>query len=394
MRLTLIAAAVAAAAGCGDARDGLEWSVRGGDVGEFVLHGNEVFTIGRRLAVYDVESGRRARDAPLPSNLANITRGQLGPGAVVEGDALAFGWYDFGAETATLFCVSTATLQTRWQWRIGWPWSERTLRPTLAVAADAQQVYAAAIGKDGDNVFAFRLADGALVWSRRVERFPAEAALALHEDRVIVRSQLWARPADRHQQIDALVTRDGARVWRTWLAGEPKYHLDAPLLHAGHLYTTTRDGPATGQLYRVRLSDGHTTRVPIPSSGAAFAAHDDVIYLGGWPPLAYDTSRARVLWRASLGYATEPDVSLIAGGGVDPDRGIVYVGDSQRAVYVLDAASGLLQRRIRVDRYARFQLFSPLKALFASYGVRRLQPRDGRLFVGTVDGSLFVFRAR
>jgi hypothetical protein len=34
---------------------------------------------------------------------------------------------------------------------------------------------------------------------------------------------------------------------------------------------------------------------------------------------------------------------------------------------------------------------SPLKALYGSYGVRRLQIHRGMLLAGTVDSSLFVF---
>jgi outer membrane protein assembly factor BamB len=224
-----------------------------------------------------------------------------------------------------------------------------------------------------------------------VDRFPAEAAPAIYDERLIVRSQLWARADAPHEQLDAIATRDGARLWRTWLPGEAKYHLEPPLRHGDHLYTTTRDGAAGGQLYRIRLVDGHTTRTAVPTAGAPFAARGDVLHLGGWPPIAYDARAQRVVWRATLGYVGEPDVTVLAGGTLDAARGVAYLGDSQRHVYAVDAATGALERRIRVDGYARFELGSPVKALFGSYGVRRLDARADRLFVGTVDGSLFVF---
>jgi hypothetical protein len=83
---------------------------------------------------------------------------------------------------------------------------------------------------------------------------------------------------------------------------------------------------------------------------------------------------------------------MIAGGAVDAAGRHVVTGDSQRHVYVLSADTGALTRRIRLDTYHRFELLKPLKGLFGSYGVRRLALHAGRLYVGTVDASLFVFR--
>jgi len=203
------------ATGCGASDDGLAWSVRRGQVGEFAVAGTHVVTIGREVAVHDVADGRRLRRAALPADLGDITIGQLGPGAMLTGDVLVFGWYDFRTDTGTVFCYDAASLTRRWHWEIRWPWTERSLRPTVAVVADARQVYAAAIGKNADNLFAFRLADGRLAWSRSVETFPAEAALALDGDRLLVRSQLWARPGDRHEQLDAIAIQDGRRLWRS-----------------------------------------------------------------------------------------------------------------------------------------------------------------------------------
>jgi outer membrane protein assembly factor BamB len=365
--------------------------VRRGLVGEFVVHGGSVFTIGDRLAVHDTATGQQRRSTRFTADLADITTGQLGPGASLAGNALVFGWYDFATETGTLFCVDAATLATRWQWRIRWAWTERALRPTLAVVADDERVYAAAVGKDADNLFAFRLSDGALAWSRAVERFPAEAALTLHEGHLIVRSQLWARPGDRHQQLDAIRARDGERLWRTWLGGEPKYHLDPPVVHDGRLYTTTRDGATHGRLFSVRLTDGQTTSIDVDTPGAPFARQGDVLYLGGATPLALDLRTHRPLWRTPL---TDPDSAppMLAGGTLDPTRALVYVADSKRYVYALSATTGELRHRLRLDTYPRFEFLSPLKAIYGSYGARRLELRNGLLFVGTVDASLFVFR--
>ena len=227
------------ATGCGASDEALVWSVRRGQVGEFTVHGAEVFTVGDSIGVYDAASGRRLRRAGLRADLGNITLGQIGPGVMVAAGALVFGWYDFDAEAATLFCVDAASLATRWEWTLQWPWRQLPLRPTLAVIADDRHVYAAAVGKDGDNLFAFRLVDGRLVWRRSVETFPAEAALALDGERLIVRSQLSPRTRDRHEQLNAIGVRDGRRLWRTSLTGEARYHLEPPVIHGGHLYTTT-----------------------------------------------------------------------------------------------------------------------------------------------------------
>jgi hypothetical protein len=379
-------------ASCNFSDHWLAWSVRRGQVGEFAVRADEVFTIGDRLAVYETATGRRRRSTMLPADFADVTRGQLGPGAMVVGDSIAFGWYEFSTETGTVFCFDATTLAPRWQWRIHWPWRQRTLRPTVAVSAADEQLYAAAIGKDADNLFAFRLADGRLLWSRSVETFPAESALAVSDDLLIVRSQLWAWTRDRHEQLDAIALGDGRRLWRTWLVGEAKYHTGGPLIDGGYLYTTTRAGPDGGHLYVVRLSDGHTRRDDIGTAGAPFAKRGDAIYLGGAPPLAWDTHARRPLWGASAASDADATPPMIADGAIDDERHRIFTGDSQRFVYVREAGTGLLQRRLRLDQHPRFELLSPLKALYGSYGVRRLQVHRGMLFVGTVDSSLFVFR--
>lgn len=379
-------------AACGSPDYGLAWSVRRGQVGEFAVHGHEVFTIGARLAVHDAATGRRLRSAVLPADLGDITGGQLGPGAMVSGDSVVFGWYDFSTETGTVFCFDATSLRPRWKWQIHWPWSERSLRPGVAVIADGAHVYAAAIGKAADNLFAFRLADGRLAWSRSVEKFPAESPLALEGGRVIVRSQLWARPSDWHEQLDAIRAHDGVRLWRTWLLGEAKHHMGPPLIRDGYLYTTTRTGLASGRLFTVRLSDGHTTRDDVATSGAPFAMSGGVVYLGGWPPLAYDLRTRRALWRVTLGYPEDAGPPMIAGGAMDAARDRLFTGDSQRFVYALAGTTGDLQGRVRLDTYPRFEFASPLKAVYGSYGVRRLETHGGMLIVGTVDSSLFVFR--
>jgi outer membrane protein assembly factor BamB len=381
-----------AAGGCGADEQALRWSVRRGQVGEFAVRGGEVFTVGRETAVYDAAGGGRLRGAPLPADLADVTAGQLGPGLAVVHGALAFGWYDFASETGTVVCVDAATLRSRWQWQIRWPWRERSLRPTVAVTADERHVYAAAVGKDGDNVFAFHLADGRRAWSRAVETFPVDAALALAGPRLLVRSQLWARTSHWHEQLDALHVDDGRRLWRTWLTGEAKHHPGGPLVDGDHVYTTTRAGVASGRLFTIRLADGHTTRDDVATSGAPIARRGSVIAFGGWPPLAYDVAARRTVWRTTLGYAGDAAPPMIAGGAVDAAGRHVVTGDSQRHVYVLSADTGALTRRIRLDTYHRFELLKPLKGLFGSYGVRRLALHAGRLYVGTVDASLFVFR--
>jgi outer membrane protein assembly factor BamB len=385
----VIAAAVGT--GCDVFDQRLAWSVRRGQVGEFTVRGDEVFTIGDRLAVYDTATGRRMRSTASPKDFADITRGQLGPGAMVVGDSIVFGWYEFSTETGTVFCFDATTLAPRWQWRIHWPWRQRTLRPTVAVSAADEQLYAAAIGKDADNLFAFRLADGRLRWSRGVETFPAESALAVSGDLLIVRSQLWALTRDQHEQLDAIAVGDGRRLWRTWLVGEAKYHTGGPLIDGGYLYTTTRADPHGGHLYVVRLSDGHTRRDDIATAGAPFAKRGDAIYLGGAPQLAWDTATRRALWSASAERDDRAIPPMIADGAIDDARNRIFTGDSQRFVYVRATSTGLLKQRLRLDQHPRFELLSPLKALYGSYGVRRLQVHRGMLFVGTVDSSLFVF---
>jgi outer membrane protein assembly factor BamB len=376
--------------GCGVWDHGLAWSVRRGQVGDFAIRDDDVVTVGQRLTVYEASSGRQRRSAALPADLADVTRGQLGPGAMIAGDSIVFGWYEFATETGTIFCFDVTTLEPRWHWQIPWPWRQRTLRPTLAVIAAGEHLYAAATGKDGDNLFAFRLADGRLRWSRSIETFPTESALAVSGDRLIVRSQLWARTRDWHEQLDAIALSDGRRLWRTWLTGEAKHHTGSPVIDGGYLFTTTRADAERGYLYVVRLSDGETRRDQIDTAGAPFAKRADTIYVGGAPALAWDARARKTLWRARIdGDGMTP---MIAGGALDDAQQLVFTADSQRFVYGLAADTGVLHKRIRLDHYPRFELFRPLKALYGSYGARRLEVHRGLLFVGTVDSSLFVFR--
>ena len=104
--------------------------------------------------------------------------------------------------------------------------------------------------------------------------------------------------------------------------------------------------------------------------------------------MAWDVRTRRTVWRGADGDARRP---MIAGGAIDDRDGRVFTADSQRFVYVRAAGTGFVERRIRIDTYLRFELSRPLKALYGSYGVRRLQVHRRMLFVGTVDGSLFVF---
>jgi len=385
--------AIVAVAACGGDDQGLVWSVRRGHVGDFVIRGEEVVTVGDELAVYDRSTGRRLRSTQLSVDLGNITLGQLGPGVTVAGDAVVFGWYDFAAEAGTLFCFDALTLSKRWEWRIAWPWQERSLRPTVSTLADESRAYAAAVGKYDDNLFAFRLSDGVLLWSRAIEKFPAESALALAGERLLVRSKLWGWATDPHEQLDAVQVLDGRRLWRTWLIGESKYHVGPPLVRGDVVFTTTRAIGPRGNLFTVRSTDGQTTRADVPTAGAPFAAHGDIIYLGGNPPTAYDVRRVTIVWQSPLGHNDTALLPMIAAGAFDRDRDRIYTGDSQRYLYVLAGGTGAVVRRLRIDTYPRFEFFSPIKALYASYGVRRVAIDGAYVFVGTVDSSLFVFRA-
>jgi hypothetical protein len=165
------------------------------------------------------------------------------------------------------------------------------------------------------------------------------------------------------------------------------------LIDGSDLYTTTRDGLRSGHLFVIRLSDGRTLRHEIGTAGAPFAKRGDTVYVGGGPPLAWDAREERTVWRASSDADDDTaPATMIADGALDDEQHLVFTADSQRFVYVLASGTGILRRRIRLDHHPRFELTRPLKALYGSYGARRLQVHRGMLFVGTVDGSLFVFR--
>lgn len=389
-----LATAALCLSGCAG-EDGLVWSIRRGQVGEFAVHGREVFTVGRELAVHDLASGRRLRHARLRHDLANITTGQLGPTVEVAAGVVVFGWYDFQAEAATLSCHDAGSLAPRWDRTFPWPWDERSLRPTLALGVDVDSVYAAAVGKTGVNLFRMRLGDGELVWSRAVERFPVESPLLVRDGAVVVRARLWGWSRPRHELLDSFTTTDGTRRWRTWLAGESRFHPERPLVRGAALYTTTAATAGDTHLYTVRLSDGHTTGTLLSGGpGGPFAEANGILFFGGRPPIAYEVAGARPVWQAPVGAGPPGSVGMIHGGALDAARGLVYVGDATRHLYALRVADGSERARIRLDRYARYEFVHPLKALYGAYGARRVELQDDRLLVGTSDASLFVFRPR
>jgi outer membrane protein assembly factor BamB len=383
--LALLVTAAMLSGGCGD-DDDLVWSVRRGHVGHFAPRGDEVFTIGDELAVYHAASGQRLRRVALPRDFGNITNGQLAPELVVTPTALLVGWYDFAVEIGSVSCFDPSSLALRWEQRVAWPW-DATLRPTFAVAADGEHAYAVAVGKPGHNVFKFRLADGQLTWARALAAIPTPDRLVLHDRALIVASRHTLADVE-HVQLDAVETDGGTRRWRATLSGSTLLGV-SPLVLGAHGYTALYRRPGGLSLYAVRLDDGVTTRTDIGEDmdGRPVAEHDGILYFGGLTPFAYDRRAARVRWTA----AGDREMSAGAHGRFDAGRRLLHVGDPWHYVYAVDAETGQVVRRTRIDTYVRYEL-NPVKALFGSYGARRLELHQGLVFVGTADSSLFVFR--
>jgi hypothetical protein len=90
---------------------------------------------------------------------------------------------------------------------------------------------------------------------------------------------------------------------------------------------------------------------------------------------------------------TDPEDRHLADALLDPMRQEIYLGDWERDLYVLSSTTGQVKEKVNIRAYWRGDfLFSPLKAFFGSYGVKKLELAKELLLVGTVDSSLFVFR--
>jgi len=371
----------------------LAWSVRQGLVGQWGVQGNEIFTVGRYLAVHDLLTGREVRRARLPQDYANTTLGQIGPEIAITDSVLAFGWYDLEMKGKVL-CFDAKTLALRWERVFTWSWDVRDTRPTFSVVTDGDYVYALAIGKEGENLFKLKLTDGQTMWSKNIEKYVQGVPLILHDGKLLIRSRVSRHARDPYGYYRAVSADTGVDLWKVRIDGKALVRDDQPLISGDRTYLTSEaSSPDEYHLYTVDIGTGKIfDHVQLRQTGAPFAEIDGVLYLGGSTPMAYKLSRQETIWQTALRGPEGFGLNVSAKGILDLRRGEIYLGDWDRDLYVLSAKTGQVKEKLYIRGYLRGELLSPLKAFFGSYGVERLALVQGLLFVGTVDKSLFVFR--
>jgi outer membrane protein assembly factor BamB len=327
---------------------------------------------------------------------------------------LVFGWYDVQREQGSLLCYDPKTLALHWERRFEWPWDIRSTRPTFSIIVDGEALYVLAIGRKGENLFRLRVSDGQIVWARAIEKYVYDTPLLLHNRKLLVHSVADPGGKEAYGHLQAIRPDTGETLWRVRIEGEPlTSRYNPPLVSGNRIYLIAEQADAKGtplfttgsHLYTIDLKRGvivDKRLVPLPPwVGAPFAESGGILYFGGGSrPTAFDLRGEKILWQLDLeGQRTTWERvkgirhQLSPDGVLDPSREELYLGDSVWYLYVLSAKTGAVKEKVYIRGYWRRE-FRPIKAFFASYGVRRLALYEGLLFVGTPDGSLFVFRPK
>ena len=366
--------------GCQDSESlELVWSVRRGLVGQFGARGEEVFTVGRYLGRYGLATGRELRRMHLSQDYGNLTFGEIAPEVVISKSSIVFGWYDFDSEAGQIFSYGQNALTLRWKREFKWQWKVRDTRPTFSVVSDGVHLYALALGKEGQNLFKLRLSDGGTVWSTTIERYVKGIPVLLHDGMLLVHSVVSLDHPNQYGYFQAIKPETGEMIWQTRIDGLLNFD-DPPFISGDRAYVTSQAVLSDpDHFYTIDLKRGTVTnRQRVRLLRAPFAKHRDVLYFGGNTPAAFDIVRGILLWQTAT---------------LDRKREEIYLGDSERNLYVLSSTTGQIKDKVNIRGYWRGDiLFNPVKAFFGSYGVKRLELNQGLLFVGTVDSSLFVFR--
>ena len=377
----------------------LAWSLRGGTVGQWGIRGDEVFTVGRYLTVYNLTTGKELRRVKLPQDYGNTTLGEISPEIAITNSSLVFAWYDFKGEfkekEGTIFSYDPNTLKLRWQRSLPLQKDVLELAPTFSVAIEGSYLYALAIGKEGENLFKLKLTDGETIWSTRIEKYIQGVPLVLRDGKLLIRSRVspWSR--DPYGYFQAINPETGETLWRVRIDGMSGVNDDPPIVSGDRAYLTSEGVLSKPDyFYTIDLSRGTIiNHQRVYQLRAPFAEYRGVLYFAGNTPAAFDVSNGKILWQTDLRGPHGLGDPINASGVPNAAREEIYLGDWERNLYVLSSTTGQVKEKVNIRGYWRGDfLFSPLKAFFGSYGIKRLELNKGLLLVGTVDSSLFVFR--
>ena len=376
----------------------LVWSVRKGLVGNWVVRGDEVYMVGRNLSAHNLLTGQALRTIKLPQDYGNTTLGEISPEVAVTNSDLVFAWYDFKGEfkekEGRIFCYDPKTLRLRWRRSLPLQKDVLEVAPTFSVVIDGNHLYALAIGKEGQNLFKLRLLDGETIWSATVEKYVKGVPLILNDGKLLVRSIVSSSHPNQFGYFQAINPGTGKTAWQVRIDGVSVFD-DPPLISSDRAYMTSEavlsepDHFYTIDLRRGKIISHQRVRL----LRAPFAEHEGLLYFGGNTPAAFDPGQRKIVWQTDLRGPQGLGTPVGALAILDPERQEIYLGDSERDLYVLSSATGQVKEKVNIRGYWRGDfLFSPLKAFFGSYGVKKLELTKEFLLVGTVDSSLFVFR--
>jgi outer membrane protein assembly factor BamB len=234
-----------------------------------------------------------------------------------------------------------------------------------------------------------------MVWSTTIEKYVQGTPLLTQGGKLLVRSRLSAKVGDQYGHLQAIDSDTGATVWRSRIDGGYLVSDDPPLISGDRAYVTSEaSAPDMTHFYIIDVRNGTIIKHDLlPRVRPPFAERQGILYFGSARPASYRVSTGEMLWQMYLYGPEGLGPPVIANGVLDPIREEIYLGDWERHLYVLSAKTGEIKDKLNIRSYWRGDvLFNPVKAFFASYGVKRLELNQGLFLVGTVDSSLFVFR--
>lgn len=357
------------------------WIVSG-DVGEFDILGDEIVTVGSNLRFLDAATGQERRSIRLrkPSDAEGPARLALTSSAIV------FGWYVWH-EAIHIVCIDPRSLQVRWHRRIVVTEREREGGiPYVFPLVRSEGIFILLSNKHSENLFRLRPESGEIVWSRYIERFAVQDAVAWHGNRLLVRSRV-ARGENASGDLYAIEPGNGSTVWRLRLEGRDYAGRDTMLISGDRAYIASPVYPGEScRLHIVDLAAGVTVKsFTIERLNEPFAYHEGVVYFGGNMPTAWDVRREQVIWRTNL-RERRGELLLISHDPVlDIVRQRIYLGETGDSFFVLSSTDGAVVGAVNVRRGRT----SP--NIMTVYGAYRLRLVRHLLLVGAGDQQLLAY---
>ncbi len=368
----------------------LEWSIRGSAIGAWHLESDSLYTVGRGLRVYDVRSRALQRASTLDRHYVERTAGIISSDLVVTPTNLCWGWYNFRPETGIVNCFDRVTLQKKWQRELRWESAIDGL--SIFLAPHNNSIVVATTGNRAENVFKLDAETGQVQWAKTIKPYILSLPLILKDDLVVILS-VDKTDLDAYAVLRGLQANTGKEIWALRLPGSWFSRDHTSLLIGNNAYLTAPGyGGSPDHLFYIDIAKGRLLMdARIPQVDAPFFYDGHLLYLGGHRPAAYDPTKQKLHWQADLDSWRGPVSSVIAEGTTDVKRGELYIGDMGKYLSLLSKDTGRIKTAVNIRKYFRGDFLRPAKAVLGEYGVKKLVFRDDRIYVGTVDGSLFVF---